>query len=405
MNGNVVITGSGVISAVGIGKEAAWEALKNGRSGITSPLYLNTSHSEFPVGEVKISNTGLYQKLQLQGECPSRTVLLGIAAAREAVKDAGITEILAEETGERRKRIAFISGTTVAGMDQTEKYYPDRLSASLIRKHSCGNCSDSIADNLGNIDFVSTSSTACSSALNAIIFGKQLIESRLYDIVIAGGTESLSCFHLNGFKSLMILDQELCRPFDKSRSGLNLGEGAAYIVMESDASAQERHIAPAFLLEGTGNACDAFHATASSPEGEGAYLAMTHALKEAGLQPEDIQYINAHGTGTLNNDSSESAAIRRLFYSQDDGKKPWVSSTKGFTGHTTSASGSIETTLCLLALEQQQIPVNINWKEYDSNCIRPYMGESLSSPLRHILCNAFGFGGNDSSIIIGRYHE
>jgi 3-oxoacyl-(acyl-carrier-protein) synthase len=150
----------------------------------------------------------------------------------------------------------------------------------------------------------------------------------------------------------MILDESPCKPFDSQRRGLNLGEGAAYLVLEKESSARQRGVAPLGVIAGTGNACDAFHHTASSVDGEGAFLAMTKALASAGLNPEDIDYVNAHGTATPNNDASESAALRRVFGDY----LPPISSTKGLTGHTTSACGSIETIFCLLALQHQFIP-------------------------------------------------
>jgi 3-oxoacyl-(acyl-carrier-protein) synthase len=234
-----------------------------------------------------------------------------------------------------------------------------------------------------------------------LIFGTLLIRSGLRDIVVAGGTEALTRFHLNGFKSLMILDEAPCRPFDATRAGLNLGEGAAFIVLESEESALRRGVKPLAELRGTGNACDAYHQTASSEDGEGAYLAMTKALQDAGLEASEIQYVNAHGTGTPNNDASESAALRRVFGE----KMPPVSSTKGFTGHTTSASGSIETVFSLLALRHQFVPENLVFTQKDPACIVPYRGEPLERPLRGVMCNSFGFGGNDSSLIISAYGE
>ena len=192
----------------------------------------------------------------------------------------------------------------------------------------------------------------------------------------------------------MILDNRNCRPFDASRNGLNLGEGAAFLVLESAESAQRRGVKAQAILSGYGNACDAFHQTASSDEGEGAYRAMQEALQQAGLQPADIDYINAHGTGTSNNDLSESRAMRRLF----GDNMPPVSSTKPFTGHTTSASGSIEAVFCILALQHGFIPVNLNWSQQMEDGITP-VHQPLRKELRHVLCNAFGFGGNDSSML------
>jgi 3-oxoacyl-(acyl-carrier-protein) synthase len=258
-----------------------------------------------------------------------------------------------------------------------------------------------IAEGLGDFASMATLSTACSSATNAIITGANMLRCGLADIVVVGGAECLSLFHLNGFNALMILDHQPCRPFDRDRAGLNLGEGAAYLVMETAASAQQRGLKPKFVLSGYANTCDAFHQTASSPEGEGAYLAMTAALKTAGLKPEDIQYINAHGTGTPNNDESESKAILRVFGEH----YPPVSSTKSFTGHTTSASGSIEAVFCLLALEHQFLPKNINWKTPMEEGILPVTEEVAHPRIQHILSNAFGFGGNDSSLIFSKVNE
>ncbi|MBQ4184104.1 MAG: beta-ketoacyl-[Bacteroidales bacterium] len=213
--------------------------------------------------------------------------------------------------------------------------------------------------------------------------------------VAVGGSEALSSFHLNGFNSLMIVDKEPCRPFDKSRAGLNLGEGAAFLILESEESLRGRGGKALARLSGFGNACDAYHQTASSPTGEGAFLAMRKALSTAGLRPEDIDYVNAHGTGTPDNDAAESAALRRVFGEA----LPPVSSTKAFTGHTTSASGSIEAVICLLALSEGFVPRQLNWKEADPACIIPSVKE-LERPLRHVLCNSFGFGGNDTSLLI-----
>ena len=233
------------------------------------------------------------------------------------------------------------------------------------------------------------------------MLGARLIRAGLYDVVVAGGTECLSLFHLNGFQSLMIVDNQPCRPFDASRQGLNLGEGAAYVVLESEAHARARGIRPQAFLDGWGNACDAYHQTASSPEGDGAYAAMQQALRTAGLSPQDIGYINAHGTGTPNNDASESRALQRLFGE----KLPPVSSTKGFTGHTTSASGSIEAVFCLLALQQGFIPGNPGFSTPFEGGVVPQQQSAPAPGLQHVLCNAFGFGGNDSSLLISKADE
>lgn len=390
MNKRILITGMGVVSAIGNDVAENYDSLKKGKSGICRVQYLDTEHTEFPVGEVKLSNEELCQALNIPyTNMESRTDLLGMLAVREALLSAALIDA---------KHLALISGTTVGGMDRTEKFYPDNLNAVILGNHDCGSGTDRIADYFGNFDFATTISTACSSALNAIIVGAEMIEAGLKDIVVVGGTESLSRFHLNGFKSLMILDQNICRPFNADRAGLNLGEGAGFLVIESEDSAKKRGANVLAELKGTGNACDAYHQTASSENGEGAFLAMSKAVAEAGIHVDDIQYVNAHGTGTPNNDACESSALSRVF----GNKMPKVSSTKMYTGHTTSASGSIEAVYSILSLLHQFVPANLGWTKADDSCITPFTNGDCGN-LSNVMCNSFGFGGNDSSIILSRY--
>ena len=288
-------------------------------------------------------------------------------------------------------------------MDKSERHYLDFLSprdrnTGYIKVHDCGSTTELIAGAVGGFSMATTLSTACSSAANAIIFGASLINAGLADIVAAGGTECLSNFHLNGFASLMILDTAPCRPFDHGRNGLNLGEGAAFVILESGSSAKRRGAKALARLSGWHNACDAFHQTATSENGDGPYLAMKGAIEMAGISPREIDYVNAHGTGTPNNDLTESRALKRVFTQ----KMPPVSSTKGFTGHTTSASGSIETVFCLLAMEHGFIPGNLGWTAPDPDCLTPVPPSGLKADLRHVLCNSFGFGGNDSALLLSR---
>ena len=394
-NMGIVITGAGIVSAIGIGKAETLDALREGRTGIAPLHYLKTAHHEFPVGEVKLSDDEMKQRLHIDHEPTTRTVLMGMLAMQEALEEAGLLDCSG-------LGVALVSGTTVGGMDKSEQFYLDYLSNDTrndyIRTHDCGATTDLIADRFGIFSMTTSISTACSSAANAIILGANLIRSGQTEIAVVGGSECITKFHLNGFNSLMILDPEQCRPFDATRAGLNLGEGASYIVIETAESARRRGISPIAVLSGYGNACDAFHQTASSPDGEGAYLAMQEALQTAGMKPEDIQYINAHGTGTPNNDESESHAIQRVFGDH----LPPVSSTKSFTGHTTSASGSIEAVFCILALQHQFLPQNINWKNPIEGGIIPVTDQKPQGEIRHILSNAFGFGGNDSSMILSK---
>ena len=252
-----------------------------------------------------------------------------------------------------------------------------------------------MVQHIGPFGFVTTCSTACSSAANAFILGANLLRSGRFKQVVVGGTECLSRFHFNGFRSLMILDGEPCRPFDDTRAGLNLGEGAAFVVLETAENAAQRGAEALAEFSGWGNACDAFHQTASSDDGIGAVLSMRQTLQRAGLKPADIDYVNAHGTGTPNNDASESVALRSVFGE----KVPPVSSTKSRTGHTTSASGSIESVICLLAMRQGFIPSNLNWQKPMADGSVPVAQTLREQQLRHVLCNSFGFGGNDTSLV------
>lgn len=413
---NIAITGEGIVSAIGNNKQEVLESLMQGKTGIGEMKYLQSSHHELPVGEVKMSNEEMKEKLGIpQAEMMSRTALMGMLAVGQALEDAGVVPSQLQEAMGRPLRIVLVSGTTVGGMDITEQCFADlnqleKLESlsqedvakdlEFLKHHDCGNSTLKIAEHFGIFADVTTISTACSSAANAIMLGARLLKAGEADLVVAGGTEALSKFHLNGFHSLMILDEKPCRPFDATRAGLNLGEGAAFVVLESEELARERGTHPHAYLSGYGNACDAFHQTASSENGEGAYLAMKEALEMAHLQSADIQYVNAHGTGTPNNDQSESVSLKRIFGAQ----MPLVSSTKSFTGHTTSASGSIETVICILAMQHHFVPANLGWSHEMEDGIVPSLGEENVS-LEHVLCNSFGFGGNDSSLLISAHAD
>lgn len=398
MTNQILITGMGIVTGLGIGKQETLNALRQKRSAVGKLKYLQTIHDEFPTAEVPLSNNDMYRLLQIdENEVYPRTALLGRIALKEALEEAQINE-------KRPKRIAFISGTTVGGMDKSEQYYIDFLTNdtknTYIEAHDCGATTDLIAKQYnGKFDVMTTISTACSSAANAIILGANLIKTGRVDAAVVGGSESLSKFHFNGFNTLMILDKEPCRPFDETRSGLNLGEGAAFVVIESEQSAKKRNVMPLCELTGYANTCDAFHQTATSPEGEGAYLAMKKALIKSNLEAKDIDYINAHGTGTPNNDETEGAAIMRVF----NENIPPISSIKAFTGHTTSAAGSVESVISILSIQYNFIPVNLNFsRKMESVSFTPATEMKTEKELKHVLTNSFGFGGNDSACIFSK---
>ena len=392
------VAGLGVISAIGNTIAETMHAFDNSQSGIGSITLFESIHQHnLPVGEVKLSNESLAKSLGLDKPV-TRTAMLGMVAARQAVKHAGIKNLKSWRTG-------LISATTVGGMDRTENFIvdflKDRSSGDLsdVVHHECGSTTELIADDLGIKDFVSTINTACSSSVNSIILGSRLIKQGHLDVVVAGGTDALAKFTLNGFNSLMILDKEPCRPFDATRNGLNLGEGAGFVVIVSERVLQQENIKSYAVVSGYANTNDAFHQTASSPEGRGSFMAMKDALEMAGLKTPDIDYINLHGTGTQNNDSSEGAAVQRLF-GED---VPKVSSTKAFTGHTLGASGGIEAVFSVLAILHGWVYPNLRFKvQIPELTYTPQQKLEKGLSINHVLSNSFGFGGNCSSVIFSK---
>lgn len=392
MTKEVYVGGLGAITAMGVGKAAQLRGLMAGETALGPLTLFETSHDVI-VGEVNHSNQELAVLAGLNGGREySRTTLLGLLAAAEALEDSGVNI--------KGLRIGFISATSVGGMDISENFYSHYIKDSnggrlrQLMGHDCGASTQFIAEKLGIENFVTTINTACSSANNAIMMGARMIKAGLLDAVIAGGTDSLCRFTVNGFSSLGILDREQCRPFDASRCGLNLGEGAGYIFLHSANVKTHRRYC---VIGGYANANDAFHQTASSADGTGSYMAMSGALEMTGLKISDINYINVHGTGTPNNDASEGVAIYRLF----NGDIPPFSSTKGFTGHTLGAAGGVESVFAILSLTQGYYWPNLNFKESIEEVpgMVPVTEVTKTEGMKAVLTNSFGFGGNCSSII------
>ncbi|MBM3435448.1 MAG: beta-ketoacyl-[acyl-carrier-protein] synthase family protein [Bacteroidetes bacterium] len=397
----VVITGIGIISSIGNGISESLKSIRSLKSGIGPLTILNTIHKHsFPCGEIKLTDEEL---VVIAGkgvpDVVTRTTLLGIIAAKEAFNDAGIGP------GEKPSvKTGIVSATTVGGMDKTEQYYFDFLNSGryleYVHTHDCCDNTQTIAECLGINDFMTTISTACSSSANAIMFGARLIRHGIADRIIAGGTDALSKFTLNGFNTLKILDEKLCRPFSNDRLGLNLGEGAGFIVLEADELPLKENRKIYCEITGYANANDAYHQTASSPDGYGPYLAMKNALDMSGFKPGQIDYINAHGTGTDNNDLTEGLAIEKIF----SPRIPKVSSTKAFTGHTLGAAGAIEAVFSILAVKHGLIIPNLNYSgRINELSFEPATEFNEGLDIRSVLSNSFGFGGNDSSLIFSKY--
>lgn len=398
MSKGVAITGMGIISAIGNTVEENYVSLVHDKMGITTIENISTVHSgEIKVGEIKKTNQQLVDELQLSPDNNfSRTAMIGAIAAKQAVKNANISSINEYKTG-------LVSATSVGGMDMTEAHYYDYFKdENLVKYISCHNGGDvahKIADELGLKGMVTTISTACSSAANAIMLGARLIKSGKLDRVIVGGTDALAKFTINGFKTLMILSDGYNSPFDDNRKGLNLGEAAAFLVLESDEMVKKENKKVLARVSGYGNANDAFHQTASSENGDGAFLAMEKALQVAHLKPEQIDYINVHGTATPNNDLSEGRAIVRIFGTE---KAPDFSSTKPLTGHTLAAAAAIEAVYSVLAIQNNVVFPNLNFKTPMQEFNLVPQTTLKHKNIEHVLSNSFGFGGNCSTLIFSK---
>lgn len=400
MSKRVFITGYGLITAIGKNAPENFQSLQAGKHGYGTIDTFETLHrSTLRVCEIKRDDEQLASQAGVKPDMGfTRTALLGLIAIKEAISSAALSK-------DDLKKSGLLSATTTGGIREYEKHFKaiqDLSQHGDFELHADtanpGEHTERIADHIGIKKYIGTVSTACSSSVNTIMQGARLIQNNKLDRVICGGAEALSKFTINGFNSLLILDKEHCRPFDATRRGLNLGEGAAYVVLESESEAARRSVKPLGEVLGFGNANDAFHQTASSPEGTGAYLSMKAALDSANLAPSQIDYINAHGTATENNDLSEGLAMQKIF-----GERiPAFSSTKPFTGHTLAAAGSIESVFCLMALQHQVLYANLNFHlQMPELQITPVRELTQGKKLKYVLSNSFGFGGNTSSIVLG----
>ncbi|MCX6204798.1 MAG: beta-ketoacyl-[acyl-carrier-protein] synthase family protein [Bacteroidetes bacterium] len=392
----VVITGLGIISSIGNSVSENRSSLREGICGISSLQMFPSKFSDiYPFGEIKISNETLINKLSVSEVGVTRTTLLALHAFIEAIADSNLNkeEISSSET-------ALIGASTVGGMCLTDEMYNDSqsntLGSSYLDSYDVGATNIYLQKRFSIGGPVNTINTACSSSANAIMYGARLINSGRVRRAIVGGFDSLAKFTINGFNALHILSNESCTPFDENRNGLNLGEGAAFLVLEKeeDVCGNKRIYAS---LSGYSNTNDSYHTSSLSENGDGPYKAMKEALDIAKLDPSLIDFINTHGTGTENNDVVESRAMIRLFQ-----HVPAFTSTKANTGHTLGAAAAIEALYCILNLAEQEIYPHINFKTpISSTGLYPFQLYKKTA-LLHIMSNSFGFGGNCSSLIFSK---
>ena len=394
---NVFITGMGIISSLGKNVNENLTNLQHGNSGIRKSIFFESKYaSVFSFGEVNDSNKNLQDQLGLSHEKGlTRTTLFAFKAFDEAAKDANLSE---EEISSFDT--AFISASTVGGMCAHDQLYKDANMQSessdfLPYYHFSAHTLQLIKKyNIKGI--TNTFNTACSSSANAIMYGSRLIKSGIVKRAIAGGTDSLSKYTVNGFNALKILSDSYCQPFDEYRKGLSLGEGAAYLVLESEeiCSSKKKYA----QVSGYGNSNDAFHPSTLSDDAIGITNAITKALVSAKLESSKIDYINAHGTGTENNDLVELRGFSKIFKII-----PPYNSTKSYTGHTLGAAGAIEAVFSILSICNKELYPSLNWNTpiapFNTAPIKYYQ---KNININHVLSNSFGFGGNCTSLIFSK---
>ncbi len=390
----VVVTGMGVVSAAGWTLDDTWQAIAEGRSGLRAlSLFPSERCGRLPVGEVvgePAAHSGLAGG--------SRSDHLALWAAGQAWADAGL-----EAAGIAPDRGAVVLGALTGGMVFTEEllvrlHRGEPLDGRNLDDRGCCNAVDRVAERFGLDGFRATVSNACASGGAALGLGCDLIEAGEADVVLAGGVDSLNRVVLSGFHSLMLVSPDGCRPFDAERKGMSVGEGAGVLVLESEGHARARRARARAWLAGRGNTCDAYHVSAPQPEGNGLFEAMRLALAGAGLAAAAVDYVNAHGTGTADNDPVEARAIARLFGE----RLPAVSSTKRFFGHTMAAAGAIEAIVTVLALERQAIPPNLGLRTVDPRIPLAPVTDCRPATLDVAMSTSLGFGGNNSAVLFRR---
>jgi len=386
----------GVISAIGNSVADNHHALKEGTCGIQRKLDLFPTKyaGVLPFGQVHISTDSLLEKFQINEPGVTRTSLLALHAFTEAITDSGISASDLHELD-----TALIGANTVGGMCLTDELYNDANKktdgSDYLSSYDCASVNLFLQKHFQINGVINTINTACSSSANAIMYGAMLIKNGYAKRAIVGGTDSLAKFTINGFNALHILSSDICTPFDEGRKGLNLGEGAAFLMLEKEEEIKGRKVYAE--LTGYSNANDAYHPSSLSDEGDGPFLSMQDALKTAKLSANKIDFINAHGTGTENNDEVESRAMIRLF-----GNPPAFASTKGNIGHTLGASGAIEAVYSILSLLHQEVYPNLHFKNAISSTGLKPVQSYTKMPVNHVMSNSFGFGGNCSSLIFSK---
>ena len=397
----VAVTGLGIITSIGDSVPAFREGLFSGKCGIEPiSLFDTTGFSCHSAGQIKnIDPEGFFSPREIKRN--SRCDLLGLIAADEALSDSGLD--IAKYT---KEKIGVVLGGGAGGMLSWEKYRralwlkKTRPRPSLLLPTAPCTLTDLVASRYKLTGLRATICTACSSSATSIGYGFDLIRSGDQDIVVTGGSESLSELTFSGFHSLRLMDPEYCRPFDRHRRGLSLGEGAAILILEDYERAEDRNATIYAEVLGYATNSDAVHIT--SPDAEGMSRVMIQALKNANVNVDQVDYINAHGTATRINDQMETRAIKKVFNGECAGDLT-ISSTKSMVGHCLGAAGAIEGVATVLALHEQVVPPTIHLEVPDPDCDLDYVPDySRKKEINFAMSNSFAFGGNNTSVVFAR---
>ena len=412
MRRRVVITGLGVVCPIGNDKEEVWKSVENGRCGIGPITLYDPSEQKVKLaGEVKDLNLEAYLDKR-ESRRMDRYTQFAMVAAEQAMSDSGLLDL---EESRDRWGVIMSSGIGGIGTIENEKVRGmekgyDRVSPFFIPMAIANMAAGHIAIKYGLHGMCTSVLSACASAANAIGDSFRHIRDGYGDIMIAGGAEAaITQLSMGGFTSLKALTTETdpdraSIPFDAERSGFVMGEGAGALILEEYDHARNRGAHIYAEIVGSGANCDAYHITAPSPEGKGAEQCMRLAMEDAGIEPEDIDYINAHGTSTKMNDSCETAAIRRIF--KEDPMRVAVSSTKSMTGHLLGASAAVEAVITVEAVERGFLPPTIHYQVPDPECdLNLVPNQGYSAEIRYALSNSFGFGGHNVSLAFCRVRD
>ena len=386
------VTGLSIASALGLGLEATFAALRAGRSGLRPNDFGPFAHQTW-IGRVDRLESAPIAGELARFDCRNNR-LAQLALAQDGFEQA----VARARERHGAERVAVLLGTTTSGILETELAYrggaeTERLLAArdYAATHSLFSLTEFVRQRLALEGPAATVSNACASSAKVFAQAQRLVESGLCDAAVVGGVDSLCLTTLYGFRSLELLSSSPCRPCDERRDGISIGEAGGFALLEKTPPAQG-----AVALLGYGESSDGYHMSSPHPEGAGALLAMSDALARAGARPDEIDYVNLHGTGTPANDRAEDAALYALF-----GGAARASSTKGWTGHTLGAAGIVEAAISVLCLQRGFLPGTLNTGRLDPALRARIVLESEDRPLRRVLSNSFGFGGNNCSLLFG----